>query len=73
MGCVLVFAAQAQIVINEFSCSNYSLNVAGNNEDFVELFNPTAGPVDIGGWHMSDNTANPTKFEIPAGTAVPPN
>lgn len=73
MGCFLVLSAQAQIVINEFSCSNYSLNVAGNNEDFVELFNPTAGPVDIGGWHMSDNMANPTKFEIPAGTIVPPN
>jgi gliding motility-associated-like protein len=66
-------AASSQVVINEFSCSNYSLNVAGNNEDFVELFNPTGGPVDIGGWFMSDNIDNPTKFEIPAGTIVPPN
>ena len=64
---------RGQVVINEFSCSNYSLNVAGNNEDFVELFNTTGGPVDIGGWYMSDNVDNPTKFEIPVGTIVPPN
>lgn len=62
-----------QVVINEFSCSNYSLNVAGNNEDFVEFFNPTAGPVDLGGYYLSDKTDDPTKFEIPAGTIVPPN
>ena len=64
---------RAQVVINEFSCSNYSLNIAGNNEDFVELYNETAGPVDLGGWYLSDNVDNPTKFEIPAGTVVPPN
>ena len=32
--------ASAQVVVNEFSCSNYSLGVGGNNEDFVEFFNP---------------------------------
>ena len=69
----LLSPLSAQVVINEFSCSNYSLNVAGNNEDFVELFNETAGPVDIGGWYMSDDLDEPTKFEIPAGTIVPPN
>ncbi len=62
-----------QVVINEFSCSNYSLNVAGNNEDFVELYNTTGGPIDLGGWFMSDDVDDPTKFEIPAGTVVPPN
>ncbi len=70
---LLAIPAQAQVVINEFSCSNYSLNVAGNNEDFVELFNQSATPIDIGGWYLSDNEDNPTKFEVPAGTIVPPN
>ena len=70
---LFVFPLRAQVVINEFSCANYSLNIAGNNEDFVELFNETAGPIDIGGWYLSDNVDNPTKFEIPAGTVVPPN
>ena len=71
--CGLNAPVTAQVVINEFSCSNYSLNVAGNNEDFVELFNETAAPIDLGGWYMSDDIDDPTKFEIPAGTIVPPN
>ena len=29
--CLTVMTLPAQIVINEFSCSNYSLNIAGNN------------------------------------------
>ena len=29
----------AQVVINEFSCSNYTLNVGGDNEDFIEFYN----------------------------------
>ena len=62
-----------QVVINEFSASNYSLNIGGNNEDFVELYNPTGAPIDIGGYHLSDKVNNPTKFQIPAGTNVPAN
>ena len=62
-----------QVVINEFSASNYSLNIGGNNEDFVELYNPTGAPIDIGGYHLSDKLNNPTKFQIPAGTNVPAN
>jgi hypothetical protein len=62
---------QAQVVINEFSCSNYSLNVGGDNEDFIEFFNPSGAAVDIGGYFLSDAPTNPDKFEIPAGTMVP--
>ena len=61
----------AQVVVNEFSCSNYSLGVGGNNEDFVEFFNPSATDVDLGGYFLSDNPGNVDKFEIPAGTVVP--
>ena len=60
-----------QVVINEFSCSNYSLNIGGDNEDFIEFFNPDAVDADIGGYFLSDNPLNPDKFEIPAGTFVP--
>ena len=63
--------ASAQVVVNEFSCSNYSLGVGGNNEDFVEFFNPTAADVDLGGYFLSDNPGNVDKFEIPNGTVVP--
>lgn len=63
----------SQVVINEFSASNYSLNIGGNNEDFLEFYNPTGSAIDIGGYHLSDKVDNPTKFEIPAGTNVPAN
>ena len=60
-----------QVVINEFSCSNYTLGIGGDNEDFVEFYNPSGTNVDLGGYFLSDNPANPDKFEIPAGTEVP--
>ena len=63
--------AQAQVVINEFSCSNYTLGIGGDNEDFVEFYNPTGADVDLGGYFLTDNPANLDKFEIPAGTVVP--
>ena len=63
--------AQAQVVINEFSCSNYTLGIGGDNEDFVEFYNPTGADVDLGGYFLTDNPANLDKFEIPAGTMVP--
>ena len=67
----VALGATAQVVINEFSCSNYTLGVGGDNEDFVEFFNPTGADVDLGGYFLSDNLANVDKFEIPAGTVVP--
>ncbi len=34
--------------------------------DFVELYNPAAWPVDIGAFHLTDNpTTQPGKYEIP--------
>jgi len=47
------------------------LNIGGDNEDFIEFFNPDAVDADIGGYFLSDNPLNPDKFEIPAGTFVP--
>jgi Chitobiase/beta-hexosaminidase C-terminal domain/CotH kinase protein/Lamin Tail Domain/NedA-like, galactose-binding domain/Immunoglobulin domain/Bacterial TSP3 repeat/Immunoglobulin I-set domain len=38
--------------------------------DFIELYNPTAGDVDAGGWFLSDDKALPQKFQIPAGTMI---
>ena len=40
--------------------------------DFVELYNPTAGVVDISGWFLSDDMTNVTKFRIPNGTTIQP-
>jgi hypothetical protein len=39
--------------------------------DWLELFNPNAFEVDIGGWFLSDDGGWPTKFRIPPGTMIP--
>ncbi|HYG36703.1 MAG TPA: lamin tail domain-containing protein, partial [Clostridia bacterium] len=33
--------------------------------DTIELHNPTANPVPIGGWFLTDDRAKPTKFRLP--------
>ena len=58
----------APVVVNEvLSHSTAPL------EDAIELYNPTAAPLDIGGWWLSDDHRELRKFHIPAGTVVPAN
>jgi gliding motility-associated-like protein len=44
----------------------------GENEDWVELLNTTAGAVNLTGWYLSDRPTNLTKWQIPSGT-IPAN
>lgn len=39
--------------------------------DFIELHNPSAETADVGGWYITDNLSNPTRFRIPSGTQIP--
>ena len=39
--------------------------------DTIELFNPTASSVNIGGWFLSDDFRTPLKFRIPDNTTIP--
>lgn len=52
------------LVINEvFEASN-------NDDEWIELFNPTSGEVNVSGWSISDNTETdtfPSVSPIPAG------
>ena len=64
-------ASNAQVVINEFSASNYTLGVNGDNEDYIEFYNQGPTEVDLDGHWLSDNPDNPQMFEIPAGTTIP--
>ena len=64
----------SQVVINEFCVANYSdWDQGGDNEDWVELYNPTGTAVNIGGFWMSNEIADPMKWQIPAGTSVNAN
>lgn len=38
--------------------------------DTIELFNPGTNDVNLGGWFLTDDLANPKKFQIPEGTII---
>ena len=63
---IFVNSLFAQIVINEFSASNFDSHQDnyGEYEDWVELYNTTNSDVDLNGWYLSDKTANPTKWQF---------
>lgn len=70
-----VSAADAQVMINEFSCSNVSTitDNYGETPDWVEIYNSGASSVNLAGYYLSDKISNPTKWAIPAGVSVPAN
>jgi hypothetical protein len=41
--------------------------------DSVELYNPNATNVDIGGWYLTDQRTVPKKFHIPSPKTIPAN
>ena len=66
----LVRNTQAQVIINEYSCSNISgiTDSYGENEDWFEIYNPGATPFDLSGWYLSDKAGNLLKYQIPSGS-----
>ncbi|HWB07269.1 MAG TPA: lamin tail domain-containing protein [Verrucomicrobiales bacterium] len=65
-----------EIRINEWMADNSGsvLDPAdNNNDDWFELHNPTAQPVSLAGWKLSDDPANPGLFTIPANWTIPAN
>lgn len=71
--CLMGNMLSAQILINEISAANMSglVDGDGDREDWVELYNPNAAPINIGGWFLSDNPNNPQKWVIPLGQNIP--
>ncbi len=57
--------AIAPIVINEL-LTHTDLPLV----DAIELHNPTAAPVNVGGWFLSDDQDVPKKFRIPSNTII---
>jgi len=43
----------------------------GAYPDWFELYNPGPGTAFLGGMYLSDDLANTTKFQIPAGLTIP--
>jgi Lamin Tail Domain/Putative Ig domain len=63
----------AQVVINEILASNASAVDNGDDfPDYVELYNLTASPVNLGGMRLTDDPLDPLKFRFPADTIIGP-
>jgi hypothetical protein len=54
------------IVINEVMSHSHA-----SAPDWIELYNTTAGPINIGGWFLSDSDTDPLKYRFAAGTTIP--
>ena len=59
--------------INEWMASNdsYLDPVDDDADDWIEIFNPTAAPVNLANWQLSDTPGNPAKYVIPSGYSIP--
>ena len=66
----------AEPIITEFLAANDSIAVPGASPllfaDWIEIHNSDTTTVDLGGWHLTDNANNPTKWAFPAGTSLAP-
>ena len=74
-GVLISGSITAQVVINEYSCSNVNgpTDAFGQREDWVELYNGTGSAVDISGYYLSDKSGNLLKWQVPPGVSVPAN
>jgi hypothetical protein len=61
-------------VITEFMADNGgSLKLAdGTEPDWIEIHNPGASPVDLAGWHLTDQAENLTRWTFPPGVQLAP-
>ena len=61
----LVEAGSTPVVINEVSASNtVASNEYGKRNDWIELYNTTDHDIDLEGMFLTDDPANPEKYQI---------
>ncbi len=64
---ILIANGTMPVKINEVSAANdIYVNDHFKKDDWFELYNTTDEPIDIAGMYISDNPANPQKFQVPA-------
>ncbi len=73
--CVLpVWAGPAggQVVINELMADNENTlsDSAGDYDDWIELYNSGDQALDVGSMYLTDDLADPTKWQIPDSNAL---
>ena len=57
------------IIVNEVLSHTDFLNPG----DWVEFYNTTSSPINIGGWYLLNSDSNLKKYQIAAGTMIPAN
>lgn len=64
----LSVSASADPIISEVLASNKAglTDDDGEFSDWIEIFNPDDAPVNLGGWSLTDNVKNRTKWKFPA-------
>jgi hypothetical protein len=55
----------SDVVVNEIVA-----NSSSPLSDAIEVYNPTASAINVGGWWLSDSSANLKKFRIPDNTTI---
>lgn len=64
-------AGATPVFINEVLASNVTyVDDAGNTPDWIELFNPSANDVNLGGMSLSNDSNRPKMWVFPEGTTV---
>jgi CotH protein/lamin tail-like protein/chitobiase/beta-hexosaminidase-like protein/parallel beta helix pectate lyase-like protein/type IX secretion system substrate protein len=63
------------LFINEFMASNVTSNPEivdfDDYSDWIEIYNDSTSSINIGGYYLTDDLDNSTKWQIPSGTSIP--
>jgi hypothetical protein len=67
--------AFSQVIVNEYSAANWKLTPDNydKHEDWIELYNNSSLPVNLGGWGLTDDETDLQKWSFPAGASLQPN
>ena len=67
-------ATSGEVVINEMMARNQSTvsDQDGEFDDWVEILNNSNGALTLTGWFLSDDPADPQKWEFPVGVFLDP-
>lgn len=68
-------ASASPVVINEVMASNSETagDENGDFDDWIELYNTSTSAVDLGGYFLTDNPANLSKWTFPTGASIAAN
>jgi len=65
--CCLTGTSFSHPIISEFSASNSTILQDEDDDyvDWIEIYNPTNTPLNLGGYHLTDKSDNLVKWSFP--------